>query len=106
LVDPSSTARTLQQETSCQGYGGHNKEKTDTETEIKECNFLFLLCALITYDMYLIPIYQIFSKKIHALKAVVVFSFINNPALVFSFIDVSFIVLKFIKHLNTKKKKN
>jgi len=57
--------------------------------------------------MYLIPIYQIyFNKTIHALKAVVVFSFINNPALVFSFIDVSFIVLKFIKHLNTKKKKN
>jgi len=53
--------------------------------------------CLLTYDMYLIPIYQIyFNKTIHALKAVVVFSFINNPALVFSFIDVSFIILKFM----------
>jgi len=61
--------------------------------------------CLLTYDMYLIPIYQIyFNKTIHALKAVVVFSFINNPALVFSFIDVSFIILKFIRNINKKKR--
>jgi hypothetical protein len=67
-----------------------DKGKT-VKQRLKNVTFCFIMC-LLTYDMYLIPIYQIyFTKTIHALKAVVVFSFINDPALVFSFIDVSFI---------------